>query len=233
LGGGSTRFGTSSGGNDFSSYATSDGNHFAVGLFDTDDAFTVNAQSNLWSVANPMSVVADATHTPDASGSGIIVATGTQAPGSESLTLATNDLSAVQTGTTSGVVATFSSNLVHSAGDFTATIDWGDGTTSAATVVADGAGFDVVANHQWNSAGTFTYTVTLSDANGPLSDQGNAVVAPRLLVALGQNFTSQKKATFNGTVATFTDTLAGTTASVYTASVKWSDGSSSVGTIVR
>ncbi len=234
LGGGSTRFGTGTGGNNFSSYTSTDGSHFAVGLFMTSDTYTLNAQANLWSVADPTTVVADSTHTPDASGSGIIVAAAAPQPSSETLTLSTNDLSTIQTGTTSGVVATLSSNLVHTASDFTATIDWGDGTASPATLVANGSGgFNVVAAHQWNSADTFTFTVSVTDVNGTLAADGTATVTPRLLVALGKNFTSQKKVPFSGVVATFTDNLGATLASGYVATVKWSDGTTSPATIVQ
>jgi hypothetical protein len=71
----------------------------------------------------------------------------------------------VTTGTAfSGVVATFTDTTPGaSAGSFTASIDWGDGTTSAGTVTADPkGGFDVT--------GTHTYTQSTGHTPG---DDGN------------------------------------------------------------
>lgn len=51
-------------------------------------------------------------------------------------------------------VATFSdANLLATTSDFTATVNWGDGTTSAAQIVSNGDGtFSVVASHTYNDA---------------------------------------------------------------------------------
>ncbi len=49
----------------------------------------------------------------------------------------------------------------------TATIDWGDGTTSAGTIVANpGGGYDVMGNHRYTSDGTQIATTTIYDAAG-------------------------------------------------------------------
>jgi hypothetical protein len=74
LGGGKTRFGTSLGANDLTSYLTSDTARYAVGLFGTDDAHTLHADHNLWGVADPLAVVADGVHTLEAGGTGLITA---------------------------------------------------------------------------------------------------------------------------------------------------------------
>ncbi len=68
----------------------------------------------------------------------------------------------------SGTVATFTdANPYATAGDFTATINWGDGTTSTATVVLNPDGsFSVQGTHTYTSAGAFTMTVTILDAEG-------------------------------------------------------------------
>jgi hypothetical protein len=59
-----------------------------------------------------------------------------------------------------------SSDPTATAGSFTATIDWGDGTTSAGTITAEGRhGFDV--------EGTHTYSATAASGVGfPLGDSG-------------------------------------------------------------
>jgi hypothetical protein len=67
------------------------------------------------------------------------------------------------------VVATFTSAAVAPvASDFTATINWGDGTptTTGAIAPAAGGGFQVTASHEYASAGAFNVTVTVADAAG-------------------------------------------------------------------
>jgi hypothetical protein len=68
----------------------------------------------------------------------------------------------------SGVtVATFTdANPTPNSKDFTATIAWGDGTTSTGTVVASGSGFKVLGSHTYAAAGNFTVTTNITD-NGP------------------------------------------------------------------
>ncbi|MEA2160332.1 MAG: large repetitive protein, partial [Solirubrobacteraceae bacterium] len=51
------------------------------------------------------------------------------------------------------------------AGDYTATIDWGDGATSSGTVTPGvDIGFDVNGAHTYSSAGSFTVTTSVTDA---------------------------------------------------------------------
>ena len=60
-------------------------------------------------------------------------------------------------------------NRLAPIGDFTATIDWGDGSPvpSAGTVVADGQGnFRVLGTHTYATKGSFNITVTIVDAGG-------------------------------------------------------------------
>ena len=47
--------------------------------------------------------------------------------------------------------------------DFTATINWGDGTTTAGTVAGGNGIFTVSGSHTYTSAGQDTVTVTLAD----------------------------------------------------------------------
>lgn len=50
--------------------------------------------------------------------------------------------------------------------DFSATVNWGDGTTSAGTVSANGRIFDVTGTHTYAQGGTFTVVVTANDIGG-------------------------------------------------------------------
>jgi Domain of unknown function DUF11/Domain of unknown function (DUF4214) len=61
-------------------------------------------------------------------------------------------------------VATFShANGVESPGHFSATINWGDGTTSAGTVVRAGAGYQVLGSHTYTDEGVFALNVSVTD----------------------------------------------------------------------
>jgi streptogramin lyase len=80
----------------------------------------------------------------------------------------------------SGVVASFTSADVNpQASDFSATIDWGDGTTTAATGIAPsntGVGFNVAGTHTYATQNTYTVVVTISDVFGdtaPITSTAN------------------------------------------------------------
>ena len=66
--------------------------------------------------------------------------------------------------TFSGVVAKFTDSNVNSlASDFTATIDWGDGTTSPGTVSDRAGAITVSQAHVYATAGQFPVTVALAE----------------------------------------------------------------------
>jgi hypothetical protein len=78
------------------------------------------------------------------------------------------NFSATQTVATTAVVATFIDfDATKTAGSFTATINWGDGTpTSAGTISANGSGFDVTGTHTYAASGTFNVTIQIADTSG-------------------------------------------------------------------
>src|SRR5262249_34846636 len=129
------------------------------------------------------------------------------------------------------------------AGQYKATIDWGDGgPTSMGTVVAIGDGFDVKGDHTYtqahnhnvtNEAFTYTIIVTITDAGGTTTKINSiTAVSPPPLVAKGVNFavvgTSSNPLVVgqpvNGIVATFTDPDPRIDPSKYTATITWNDG---------
>ncbi len=132
-------------------------------------------------------------------------------------------------------VASFSDTLTSAvASDFTATINWGDATTSAGTVSGGSGSFQVSGTHTYASPGTYPVMVTLSD-DAP--GTATATVTSTARVAMGLSviaspFTIPEGKPFNGTVATFSDSDTSKTAASFTATIDWGDGTTSAGTVV-
>jgi hypothetical protein len=118
---------------------------------------------------------------------------------------------------------------------FTASIAWGDDTTSSAgTISTDGAGFDVTGLHTYNVAGTYPIIVTIDDAvsGAVLMVDSTAIVDPVPITIQTKNFAVTGGAPFSGTVATFTDGDARTNSGFYTATINWGDNTpTTTGTI--
>jgi len=131
-------------------------------------------------------------------------------------------------------VASFSDTLTSNvAGDFLATIDWGDATTSAGTVSGGGGSFQVSGTHTYAGSGTFPVIVTLTDdAPGTATAQvtSTANVASGLAVT-AVNFSTPEGAPFNGTVATFSDSDTTKTPASFTTTINWGDGTTTAGTV--
>jgi hypothetical protein len=67
----------------------------------------------------------------------------------------------------SGVVATFTdADPAGAIPDYTATITWGNGTTSTGTIAANGPGFTVTGTSTYTADGTYAIAVTIKDAVG-------------------------------------------------------------------
>jgi hypothetical protein len=133
-------------------------------------------------------------------------------------------------------VATFpDTNLANFASDFTATINWGDTTTSAGVVTGGSNGiFTVTGTHTYTVSATFPITVTLTDdgsGTATATANGTAVVGTSSLTGTGTPFTSTEGTSFTGTVASFTDSITTDTASQFTATIAWGDGTTSTGTV--
>jgi hypothetical protein len=175
------------------------------------------------------------------------------APGPSAITVTGQNFTVPAGQSFSGVVATFTdTNTSAAASDFTATIRWGDGTTSTGTVSADShGGLDVSVTHTYtqaldwwdswsngseNAASFRIVSIDVMDAKtgDEASARSLATVAPSSssLTATSQNFTATAGTQFSGEVATFTDTTAGASAGDYTATINWGDATSSQGTVV-
>src|SRR5262249_21715957 len=123
------------------------------------------------------------------------------------------------------------------ASDFTATIDWGDGTTTPGTVTGDGFGnYTVSGSHAYADEGSFTASVTLADdapgtATAMVTNQVTVTEADTLIPA-GTTIAGTEGFLFSGQVASFTNTgFPGNPASDFTATIDWGDGTTSAGTV--
>jgi hypothetical protein len=131
-------------------------------------------------------------------------------------------------------VATFTTTFAGNvASDFTAAIDWGDGTTSAGTIAGSTGSFTVTGSHTYTAGGQDTLKVTVTDdAPGTASASGTATAsvnfAGHMVLA---NATEGTALPNNTPVATFSDSNGGDTPASFTATIDWGDGVTSSGTI--
>ncbi len=153
------------------------------------------------------------------------------------------------------VVATFTeSDLGNIAGDFIASINWGDGSGATAGTVAltGGNSYNILGSHTYTTTGTFTVNVTLTDtgstgsttvagttinvtSTGPVNSVPNPIVstsnvAAAALTAQGATATGVEgkvltAASTGVLVATFMDAVSPGPPADYSASIVWGDGS--------
>jgi hypothetical protein len=138
----------------------------------------------------------------------------------------------------SGTVASFTDpDTTGGASDYTATIDWGDGTSATTGGVVDGGGglFHVTGTHTYAEEGSNSVTVTVQDkdtTNVNATAHSTANVADAALHATGTSLTATEGAAFsNVKVASFTDDDPAGAVGDFGATIHWGDGSSSTGTI--
>ena len=181
-------------------------------------------------------------------GEPILTATATDAAGTTSefspplgyvLTATGVTFAAMTRVTFQGTVAAFSSSdPTATAADFTATINYGDGSPSASgTIVAAPAGFLVVGAHTFTTANPIEpVTVTITDTRGFGQATANSVATITspggLLTPFGQSASFVAGTLSSAVVASFTDSSPLAVPGEFTASINWGDGTaSSAGTI--
>ena len=103
-------------------------------------------------------------------------------------------------------------------------INWGDGTTSAATLTPDGTGgYYVIGSHTYLEEGTYYTVFAVGDGYGDyLALEGQANVADALLAILpGNALAAFTGSAVNGVVARFTDPGSDNTLNDYSSTVAW------------
>jgi hypothetical protein len=135
----------------------------------------------------------------------------------------------------STTVATFTdTDTSDMAGDFTATINWGDGVTTNGTVVGSNGSFTVEGGHTYADEGSDPAVVTLTHTADMLSATASgsvAVAEADVLAGTGTKIKAKAHQAFTGAVATFSDTDTANVAGDFTASINWGDGTVTGGTV--
>ena len=139
------------------------------------------------------------------------------------------------------IVANFTDlDMAALSSQFTATINWGDGTalstgtgvtitTGTASSNSKTAPFVVKGAHTYAHTGSFPVTVVIGDSVGATATAySTALSSTNAIVA--QGVSAIANGSFNGTLATFTGPNGLTDAS-YSASIDWGDGTASAGRI--
>jgi hypothetical protein len=134
----------------------------------------------------------------------------------------------------------YDSNTAASASQFTASINWGDNTSSAGTVIASPGGlglFLVTGVHTYAAPPGDTITITVQDQTGhTVGLTATAVVSPAVITLtanppITNDFTTGVQPSSPVTVGSFYDSNTAATASQFTASISWGDGNTTVGTV--
>jgi hypothetical protein len=142
-------------------------------------------------------------------------------------------IAATEAAVFSAVVASLNdSGGAEPASNYTAVVNWGDGSTSQARLVPAGSGFNVVASHSYQEEGTYPATTTIADDGG-----ATATATSTVTIADGTLFAVSKTASFTEgtalarTVAAFEDADPKGAVADYSATVDWGDGQVTPGTI--
>jgi hypothetical protein len=146
------------------------------------------------------------------------------------------NISAIEGQAFSGTVATFiDGDATSTVAEYTATIDWGDGSSTTAGAISKSTGgpFAVSGNHTYAEEGSHNFTVTITDtdikSNTAIANS-TAKVADAALTA-SPACASISTQSYSGPTATFTDAASPSgMLTDFSATINWGDGSSS-GTI--
>lgn len=182
----------------------------------------------------------DAANNPSKSACGDETET-VQPPSDPHVSATGQSLTATEGQSFSGTVATFTDPDTNAtAGEYSATINWGDGSSaSTGTITGSGGSFVVSGSHTYNDEGSHTATVTITDtdnASNNATPTDTATVNDAALHASGAVSPTSPQS-FNGPVATFKDdnsttsSTADFTSGGGSVTIDWGDGGTSPGTV--
>jgi hypothetical protein len=152
-----------------------------------------------------------------------ITATGTTSSATEGVTF-------------TGMVATFTDpDPASTAGEYSATIDWGDATPPTPGTISGPTGgpFTVSGTHTYAEQGTYSVTVTITDVDNP-KNSATVISTARVSDARLSSMCATRPVstqTYTGPTAIFRDQSSTGTLSDFSATISWGDSSNSAGTI--
>jgi hypothetical protein len=150
------------------------------------------------------------------------------------LSVSAKPLGATEGQAWSGTIATFTDgDPGAAASEYSATINWGDGATSAGAISGTGGNFAVGGGHTYAERGSYAVTVTVAEVDNAAtatSSGSSATIGDAPLTAAGMGRLSSSPS-FSGTVATFADANKGSSAADFAATITWGDGKSSAGSV--
>jgi hypothetical protein len=172
----------------------------------------------------------------DAPGTATAKVTSTAIVVADTVTTTAKNISTTEHSAFSGAVATFTAgNTTLTAAAFTATVDWGDGSTSPGTITGASGSFTVAAQHTYADEGSFTLSVTVTEVPPSTATSTSTATATvqeaDVLSGTPVTFSASAGSAFNGAVAHFTDTDTVSAASDFTATINWGDGTTTPGTV--
>jgi hypothetical protein len=136
-----------------------------------------------------------------------------------------------------GIAATFTDATypTNSPNDFTTTIDWGDGSTSAGTVTVQGNLFVVRGVHTYAEKGSYSISVGIKDDDSGVASAttaSTATIADSPLSATGTPITATEFQVFHPKqVATFTDANPNASVNDFSTTIDWGNGITEPGTV--
>lgn len=118
--------------------------------------------------------------------------------------------------------------------NFTSTINWGDGTTSAGDISGDPSNFAVTGSHTYADEGNYVFQVTTTIlGDGVFATGASAIVTEAdALSGTGNNITFTAGVPLaNLVMASFSDTTALNTVGDFAATIDWGDGTQIAATV--
>jgi hypothetical protein len=152
----------------------------------------------------------------------------------QAITAQGTTISATEGASFSGAVATFTDPDTGSvASEYTASIDWGDNTTTSGSITGTAGNFTVNGTHTYEEEGTYSIKVTITDvdtpANAATADSTANVDDAALSATCAAPAVSPMS--FSGPVAALTDANPFAPSTDFTATIDWGDTTSSSGTV--